>query len=81
MYDYQPGTCSDGGVGCIVDVEAAVDENEDEAVKYLMFGRVEKGIPLTRLTVIPMPFGGPHPRCVRAHGKRLAHLKRDTKSL
>ena len=65
MYDYQPGTCSDGGVGCIVHVERAIDETDDEApvedsqkvtVKYLMFGRVEKDIPLTRITVIPMPF-------------------------
>ena len=64
-YDYQPGTCSDGGVGCIVGVEAAVDETDDEAavddaqkltVKYLMFGRTEKDINLTRVTVIPMPF-------------------------
>lgn len=65
QYDYQPGTCSDGGVGCIIHVEHAVDENDDQAsvedsqkvtVKYLMYGRVEKDIPLTRLTVIPMPF-------------------------
>jgi len=65
MYDYQPGTCSDGGVGCVIGVEGAVDETDDEAavddaqkltVKYLMFGRIEKDITLTRVTVIPMPF-------------------------
>ena len=32
------------------------DESQKLTVKYLMFGRIEKDITLTRVTVIPMPF-------------------------
>ena len=65
MYDYSPGTCSDGGVAVVTAVHAAVDPKDTDAlledcqsvdVKYLMFGRTERDIPLTRITIIPIPF-------------------------
>jgi len=65
LHEYAPGVCSDGGVGCILEVHQAVDPSESEPaladamtidVKYLLDGRVEKRINLARITVIPMPF-------------------------
>lgn len=65
IYDYSPGTCSDGGIGVVVHVTPAVDPEDADAlledcmtvdVKYLMFGRTEQKIPLTRITIINVPF-------------------------
>ena len=64
-YEYAPGVCSDGGVGCIKRVHEAADPagtepSLDDAmtvdVKYLLDGRTEKCIHLNRITVIPMPY-------------------------
>ena len=65
LHEYQQGVCSDGGVGCIVSVHEATDPEETEPslddaqkvdVKYLLDGRTERHINLSRITVIPMPF-------------------------
>jgi hypothetical protein len=30
QYAYAPGTCSDGGVGCVIGIEDALEENDGE---------------------------------------------------
>ena len=68
QYDYCPGVTSDGGVGAIVNINDPVDRDEGDPlienaqtvdVLYLLDGRTEKRITLTRITVIPMPFMQP----------------------
>jgi hypothetical protein len=56
LYDYAPGTCSDGGVGEIM----AIDEDEDGIkscrVAYVLDKRIETRVGLNRITVTMMPF-------------------------
>ena len=56
LYDYAPGTCSDGGVGEIM----AIDEDEEGIrscrVSYVLDKRIETGIALNRITVTVMPY-------------------------
>jgi hypothetical protein len=55
LYDYAPGTCSDGGVGEIM----AIDEDEDgvrSCVSYVLDKRIETSIALNRITVTMMPY-------------------------
>ena len=68
QYEYCPGVTSDGGVGAIVNINDPVDRDEGDPtiegaqtvdVLYLLGGRTEKRITLTRITVIPMPFMQP----------------------
>ncbi len=51
MHDFSPGHNSDGGVGVIIEI---VDQLSH--VRYVVDSHVGKYIPLTRLTMIPMPF-------------------------
>ena len=51
MHDFSPGHNSGGGVGVIVEIIESLSN-----VRYIVDGHVEKFIPLTRLTTIPMPY-------------------------
>ncbi len=51
MHDFSPGHNSGGGVGVIVEIIDHLSK-----VRYIVDGHVEKFIPLTRLTTIPMPY-------------------------
>jgi hypothetical protein len=62
--DYSPGVCSDGGVACVTAVHCGeeqcplVPERKivlEVDVHYLIYGRRERGVPVSRLTVIPCP--------------------------
>ena len=75
-YAYQPGECSDGGVGCITLVHGDEHEDDEDAlmsrtadVRYLLDGRVEKEVVMTRLTIIPMPFNTEGSRTLRTRSK------------
>ncbi len=50
-HDFSPGHNSGGGVGVITEVVATMCH-----VKYIVDGHVEKFIPITRMTMIPMPY-------------------------
>ena len=51
QHDFSPGHNSGGGVGVIIEIIERLSH-----VRYVVDGHVEKFIPLTRLTTIPMPF-------------------------
>ncbi len=51
MHDFSPGHNSGGGVGVITEI---IDNLSN--VRYIVDSHVEKLIPLTRLTTIPMPY-------------------------
>jgi hypothetical protein len=51
MHDFSPGHNSGGGVGVIVEIIGSLSN-----VRYIVDSHVEKLIPLTRLTTIPMPY-------------------------
>jgi hypothetical protein len=51
MHDFSPGHNSGGGVGVIIEIVEQLSH-----VHYVVDSHVEKYIPLTRLTMIPMPF-------------------------
>ncbi len=51
QHDFSPGHNSGGGVGVIIEIIERLSH-----VRYIVDGHVEKFIPLTRLTTIPMPF-------------------------
>jgi hypothetical protein len=48
LYEYMPGTCSDGGVGIITRLQATGEENSVDklfaSVKYVLDNRVEHSI-------------------------------------
>jgi hypothetical protein len=50
-HDFSPGHNSGGGVGVIIEIVEQLSN-----VRYVVDSHVEKLIPLTRLTMIPMPF-------------------------
>ncbi len=50
-HDFSPGHNSGGGVGVIIEI---VEQFSN--VRYVVDSHVEKFVPLTRLTMIPMPF-------------------------
>ena len=56
MYEYAPGTCSDGGVGIV----SAIIKDEEGitwcTVGYVLDKRIETGIHEARITVTMMPF-------------------------
>ncbi len=56
LYEYAPGTCSDGGVGSIVKIEYDADDRAWCTVSYVLDKRVESGIHQNRITVTIMPF-------------------------
>ncbi len=51
LHDFSPGHNSGGGVGVIIEIIERLSN-----VRYIVDGHVEKFIPLTRLTTIPMPY-------------------------
>ena len=50
-HDFSPGHNSGGGVGVITEVVKNLCH-----VRYVVDGHAEKYIPITRLTMIPMPY-------------------------
>jgi hypothetical protein len=61
MYDYLPGTCSDGGIGVITrliatDTGPGTVSSLFATVQYVLDNRQEHGVAMDRLTIIPMPF-------------------------
>jgi hypothetical protein len=55
--DYSPGLCSDGGYGCVIALHTeARDGITAVDVHFLMYSRKERGISLSRVVVVPMPF-------------------------
>jgi hypothetical protein len=56
LYEYAPGTCSDGGVGSIVKIERDADERAWCTVAYVLDNRVESRIDQNRITVTIMSF-------------------------
>ena len=50
-HDFSPGHNSGGGVGVITEVVTNLC-----LVRYIVDGHIEKLIPITRLTMIPMPY-------------------------
>jgi hypothetical protein len=50
-HDFSPGHNSGGGVGVITEVVTNLCN-----VRYIVDGHVEKLIPITRMTMIPMPY-------------------------
>ena len=51
MHDFSPGNNSGGGVGVIIEIVEKFSH-----VRYIVDSHVEKFVPLTRLTMIPMPY-------------------------
>jgi hypothetical protein len=51
MHDFSPGHNSGGGVGVIIEIVEQFSH-----VRYIVDSHVEKFVPLTRLTTIPMPY-------------------------
>ncbi len=51
VHDFSPGHNSGGGVGVISEVVGNLCN-----VRYIVDGHAEKFIPITRMTMIPMPF-------------------------
>jgi hypothetical protein len=51
QHDFSPGHNSGGGVGVIIEIIGNLSN-----VRYIVDSHVEKLIPLTRLTTIPMPY-------------------------
>jgi hypothetical protein len=61
IYDYEPGTCSDGGIGVITrlvetDNGPGTVTSLFATVQYVLDNRKEHGVSMDRLTIIPMPF-------------------------
>jgi hypothetical protein len=61
IYDYEPGTCSDGGIGVIMrlietDNGPGTVTSLLATVQYVLDNRKEHGVGMDRLTIIPMPF-------------------------
>ena len=50
-HDFSPGTNSGGGVAVILEIIEKLSH-----VRYIWDSHIEKFVPLTRLTCIPMPF-------------------------
>ena len=64
--DYSPGLCSDGGYGCVIGLHTQATVGAPLGVTitavdvhFLMYSRKERGIDLSRVVVVPMPFKGP----------------------
>jgi hypothetical protein len=51
MHDFSPAHNSGGGVGVITEIVEQLSH-----VRYIVNGHIEKFVPLTRLTTIPMPY-------------------------
>jgi hypothetical protein len=53
LYEYAPGTCSDGGVGTIMEIHK---DDAGRKVNYVIDKRIETRIAVSRITVTMMPF-------------------------
>ncbi len=51
MHDFSPGHNSGGGVGVIIEIVEQLSH-----VRYIVDSHLEKFVPLTRITTIPMPY-------------------------
>jgi hypothetical protein len=56
LYDYAPGTCSDGGIGTIMALEKDAEGKQTCRVSYILDKRIETGLSLKRITVTMMPY-------------------------
>ncbi len=63
--DYSPGLCYDGGYDCVIGLHTEATDGATVAVSitavdvhFLMFSRKERGILLSRVVVVPMPYKG-----------------------
>jgi hypothetical protein len=55
-YEYAPGTCSDGGIGFIMEIEQNGEGLSICKVSYVLDSKIETGIDARRTTVTPMPY-------------------------
>ena len=56
LYDYAPGTCSDGGVGTIMVIDEDAEGKQSCRVSYVLDKRIETSVALNRITVTMMPY-------------------------
>ncbi len=56
LYDYAPGTCSDGGIGTVSAVNTDEKGNVFCSVGYVLDKRIETSIEARRITVTMMPY-------------------------
>jgi hypothetical protein len=56
LYDYAPGTCSDGGVGEIFAIDEDEEGNKSCRVAYVLDKRIETDIDVNCITVTVMPY-------------------------
>jgi hypothetical protein len=56
LYEYAPGTCSDGGVGTIMEIVTDEDGKSWLTVSYVLDKRIETRIDETRITITMMPY-------------------------
>ena len=57
--DYQPGICSEGGCGLVLDIRTrTVGDLTLFDVQYILDGRIEKSIQLERLSPAPLSIRG-----------------------
>jgi hypothetical protein len=56
LYEYGPGTCSDGGVGTVAAIETTEEGKIYCTVGYVLDKRIETGIDSSRITVTIMPY-------------------------
>ncbi len=56
LYEYAPGTCSDGGIGTVRSIDDDGDGKQWCSVAYVLDKRIETGIDLSRITVTIMPY-------------------------
>jgi hypothetical protein len=56
LCEYAPGTCSDGGIGYIMNIDRDDDGLVYCTVSYVLDTRIETRIEANRITVTPMPY-------------------------
>jgi hypothetical protein len=56
LCEYAPGTCSDGGIGCIAKMETSEGGIVYCTVAYVLDARIETRVEAHRITVTPMPY-------------------------
>jgi hypothetical protein len=56
LCEYAPGTCSDGGIGFIMNMDNSEEGVVYSTVSYVLDSRIETRIKSNRITVTPMPY-------------------------
>jgi hypothetical protein len=56
QYEYAPGTCSDGGVGSVMEIVEDDDKKSWITVSYVLDSRIETRIDESRITITMMPY-------------------------